>query len=115
MKGQRQAKELNCGCPSTRQKELLSLNRNNLRRAVGLFTGHCSLKRYLSIMGVINDPICRGCLYEEETSKHILCDCEVFSAHRYEHLGRHLIEPWELQDIPVRCLLNFISATGLLS
>lgn len=111
--GQRQAKELNRDCPSSRQKELLGLNRSGIGRAVGLLTGHCTLKRHLKIMGVINDSSCRGCLYSDESSSHVLCECEAFSAYRFEHLGRHIIEPWELQDIPVRCLLSFASATGL--
>lgn len=110
---QRQARELNAGCPSSRQKELFKLNRNGIRRAVGLLTGHSNLRRHLTIMNVLNDPLCRGCRNSEETVIHILCECENFSAHRFEHLGCHLLEPWELQDVPVRSLLNFASATGL--
>ncbi len=55
----------------------------------------------------------QGSKVEEEAACHILCDCEFYSALRFEHLGWHIIESWELQDIPVRCLLNFASATGL--
>ena len=64
-------------------------------------------------MGVKNDPTCRGCHDDEETAVHILCECEADSAYRFEHIGRHLLEPWEMHDIPVCCLLNFVSATGL--
>ncbi len=84
-----------------------------MERAIGLLTGHCRLNRHLSIMGVVGDPLCRRCRSVEETSAHVLCECEELSAYRFEHLGRHLIEPWELRDIPVRCLLNFVSAVGL--
>ena len=69
-KGQRQAKELNQGCPSASHDD-------------------------------------------EEMAVHILCECEAYSTYRFEHLCRHLLEPWKLHDIPVRCLLNFASATGL--
>ena len=64
-------------------------------------------------MGVKNDPTCRGCHDDEETAVHILCECDAYSAHRFKHLGRDLLEPWKLHDISVRCLLNFASATGL--
>nr|XP_042904640.1 uncharacterized protein LOC122270622 [Parasteatoda tepidariorum] len=111
--GQRQAKELNRDCPSVRQKELLKLNRNSIRKIIGLLTGHCILRRHLNIMGIESNSLCRGCHLEEETSRHILCDCEVYSAQRFEHLGQHCVNAWELQDVPVRCLLNFISAIGL--
>ena len=64
-------------------------------------------------MGVKNGPTYRGCYDDEETAVHILCECEAYSVYRFERLGWHLLEPWELHDIPVRCLLNFASATGL--
>ena len=67
-------------------------------------------------MGVKNDPSCRGCYDDEETDVHILCECEASSAYRLEYLDRHLLEPWELHDIPVheQCLRNFASVTRLL-
>ena len=49
----------------------------------------------------------------EETAVRFLCHCEAYSTYRFEHLDRRLCKPWELHDIPVRCLLNFVSATGL--
>ncbi len=96
-------------------KELLRLNMKGLRKVIRLLTSHCTLKRHLNIIGISADPICQGCKYKEETAVHIFCECEFYSALRFEHLGCHIIEPWELQDIPVRCLLNFVSATGLLA
>ena len=60
-------------------------------------------------MGVKNDPIYGN----EETEVYVLYECEAYSAYRFEYLGRHLVEPWELQNIPVRSLLNFALAMGL--
>ena len=40
-KGQRQATKLNQGCQSARHKELFKLNRNGMRKDIGLLTGHC--------------------------------------------------------------------------
>lgn len=68
-------------------------NRNVIRKAIGLLEGHCPLKRHLTIISVKNDPTCRGCFYVEETDMHVLSECEGFSAHRFECLGRHVIEP----------------------
>ena len=42
-KGQRRAKKPNQGCPSVRDQELFKLNRNGIRKVVGLLTGHCPL------------------------------------------------------------------------
>jgi hypothetical protein len=63
--------------PSTkRTKDLLRLNRDQLRWAIGLLTGHCHLKGHLFKLGLTADPICEGCLEDDESSIHILCDCE---------------------------------------
>ena len=111
---QRQSKELNQLSAWKRSKELMVMSKTDIRVVVGLLTGHSPLKRHLSLMGVINDPTCRGCQETEETSSHILCECDYFSAQRFEYLGRHIIEPWELSNIPAKLLKKFISATGLL-
>ena len=54
-KGQRQAKELNQGCPSVRHMEHFKLNRKGMRKVICLVTGHCPLSRHLAIMGVKNE------------------------------------------------------------
>ena len=64
-------------------------------------------------MGVKNDPICKGYYGSEETAVHVLSECEAYSANKFEHLSWHLLEPWELYNTPVCCLLKFASATGL--
>ena len=63
-------------------------------------------------MGVKNDATCKGCHDDEEMAVHILCECEGYSAYGFDYLGRHLLELWELHDIPDHCLLNFALANG---
>ncbi len=110
--GCRLAKMLICIKHSVRARELLKLSRKEVGRAICFLKGHCRLNRHLFIMDLVSDPLCRRCRGKKETSAHILCECEEPSAYRFEHLGRHLIEPWELKDILVRYMLNFASATG---
>ena len=113
-KDQRQTKELNQNYPGIRAKELLNLDKGQIKVAIGLLTGHCKLRRHLNIIGVKDSALCRGCLYEEESSSHVLCKCENYSAQRFEYLGYHMLDPWELMNVPIKCLLKFISAIGLL-
>ena len=54
-------------------------------RVNGLLTGHNTLRRYLCIMGLYNNPTCRKCGTEEETSVHILFD----------------VRPWPHSDIHI--------------
>jgi hypothetical protein len=67
-----QAKGLISWPSAKRTKDLLNLNRDQLRWMVGLLTGHFHLKGHLFKMGLTNDPTCERCLEEDESATHIL-------------------------------------------
>jgi hypothetical protein len=75
----RQARELISGPDLATGARLLSFNRTQTRVVTGLLTGHNTLRRHLHIMRLCNDPMCRKFGTEEETSVHILCECEALS------------------------------------
>jgi hypothetical protein len=77
--GLKQAKGLIFGPSAKRTKDLLELNRDQLRWVVGLLTGHCHLKGHLFKMGLTDGPICERCLEDDESATHILCDCEALA------------------------------------
>jgi len=54
--------------------QLLSFNRTQTRAVIGLVAGHNTLKRHLHVMGLNDNPTCRKCGTEEETSVHVLCE-----------------------------------------
>jgi hypothetical protein len=60
--GLKQANELITGPSAKRTRDLLKLNRDQLRWIVGLYTVHCHLKGHLFKMGLMNDPTCERCL-----------------------------------------------------
>ena len=64
--------------PATKTR-LLSLNRTQCRVVTGLLTGHNTSRRHLCVMGLGNNPTCRKCGAEEDTSVHILCECEALA------------------------------------
>jgi len=76
---QRQDQELISGPNLARGAQLLSFNRTQSRIVIGLLTGHNTLGRHLYVMRLSNNPICRKCGVEEETSVHILCECEALA------------------------------------
>jgi hypothetical protein len=61
-------RDLMLGPSARRTKDLLKLNRDQLRWVVGLFTGHRHLKGHLFKLGLTDDPTCERCLEEEEES-----------------------------------------------
>jgi hypothetical protein len=84
---QRQARGLIPGPNLAIGARLLSFNRTQSRAVIGLLTGHNTLIRHLHVMGLSADPTCRKCGTEEETSVHILCECEALASLRHRYLG----------------------------
>jgi hypothetical protein len=102
------------GPSARRTKDLLRLNRDQLRWVVGLLTGHCHLKGHLFKLELINDPICGRCQEENESATHILCDCEAVAQIRFRHLGQFFMEPSDYYDGSIDNVLHFIRGVGLI-
>jgi hypothetical protein len=65
------AKGLISGPSAKRTKDLLKLNRYQLRWMVGIFTGHCHLKGHRLKLRLTDDPTCERCLEKDESATHI--------------------------------------------
>jgi hypothetical protein len=95
---QRQARELISSPDLAMGARLLSFNRTQTTVVISLLTGHNTLRRYLHIMGLCNDPMCRKCGTEEETSVHILCECEALASLRHAYLGSFFLNPEDIRE-----------------
>jgi hypothetical protein len=112
--GLTQAKGLIQGPSARRMKDLLKLNRDQLRWVVGLLTGHRHLKGHLFKLGLTDDPICERCLEEDKSATHILCDCVAVAHVGFYHLGRFFKEPSDYYDAPTHKVLHYIGGVGLI-
>jgi len=67
-------------------------------------------------MGLSNNPTCRKCGTEKETSVHILCECEALTSlrHTYVYLGSFFLDPEDIKVLGVGAIWNFAKGTGLL-
>jgi hypothetical protein len=96
--------------PSARRtKDLLKLNRYQLRWVVGL-QDTCHLKRHFFKLGLTDDPTCERCLEKDESTTHTLCDCEAIAYLWFCHLGHFLMEPSDYYDTPINKVLHFIQS-----
>jgi hypothetical protein len=111
---QRQARELTSGPDLATGVRLLSFNRTQSMVVIGLLTGHKTLRRYLLIMGLCNDPICRKCGTEKETSVLILCECEALASLRHAHMGSFFLDPEDIRVLGMGVIWKFAKGTGLL-
>jgi hypothetical protein len=87
---------------------------NDSRVVMGLLIGHNTLKRHLHIMRLCNDPMCRKCGTEEETSVHILCECEALASLRHAYLVSFFLDPEDIREPGMGAIWNFAEGTGLL-
>ena len=65
----------------------VSFNRTQSTVVTGLFTGHNTLRRHVYLLGLLDSPLCRKCGVKEETSAHILCECEALASLGHVYLG----------------------------
>jgi hypothetical protein len=109
---QRQAPELISGPCLGAKARFLSFNRTQSRAVTGLLTGHNTLRRHLHLTGLSDSLLCRRCGAEEETSAHILCECEALASLRDVYLGSFFLEPEDTTSISLGAISNFSKATG---
>jgi len=79
----------------------------------GLLTGHNTLRRHLYLLGLLDSPLCRKCGVREETSAHILCDCEALASLRQAYLGSFFLEPEDIRSLDFGAIWNYSKVTGL--
>ena len=66
-----------------------------------------------SKLGLLDSPLCRKCGVREETSAHILCECEALASPRRAYLGSFLLEPEDVKSLGLGAIWNYTKVTGL--
>jgi len=111
---QRQARKLISGPNLTTGTWLLSFNGTQSRAVIGLLTGHNTLRRHVHVVGLSNNPTCRKCGNEEETSLHILGKREALVPLRLRHLGSFFLDTEDFRLLGVGAIWNCAIGTGSL-
>jgi hypothetical protein len=60
------------------------------------------------MIGLSNNTNCRKCGTEEETSVHILCECEALASHRHTHLGSFFLDPEDFRKLSIGANWNLL-------
>jgi hypothetical protein len=109
---QRQAREWISGPNLATGARLLSFDRTQSRAVTGLLTGHNTFRRRLHKMQRCDSRIYRKCGTGEESSDHILCECEALGSLRHKHLGSFFLDPEDIRLLGVGAIWNFAKGTG---
>jgi hypothetical protein len=105
---QRQAEQLITGPSPTTKTRLLSFYKTQSRVTTGLLAGG-----HLHLMGLISSPLYRRCGTEEETSVHILCECEALASLRHAYLFSFFLDPEDIGSISLGAIWMFSKGTVL--
>ena len=54
------------------------------------------------------------CGAEEETSVHVVCECEALDSLRCAYLGSFFLDPEDIKKLKIEAIWNFSKGTGLL-
>ena len=85
--------------------ELRKFDRRQLRLTVGLLTGHWRVNYHLSKMGLSHSADCRWCHLEEETTEHLLCECQGWAVLRQKIDGSPYLDAGKLRDLDLGSLM----------
>ena len=85
--------------------ELRKFDRWQLRLAVGWLTAHWRVNYYLSKMGLSHSANCRWCHVKEETTEHLLTECQAWAVLRRKVVGSPYLEGGQLRELDLGCLM----------
>ena len=91
----------------------MTFNMTQSRVVTGLLTGHNTLRRHLYLLELLDSPLCRKCGLGEETSAHILCECEASASLRHAYLGSFFLEPEDIRNLGLEAIWSYSKAAGL--
>ena len=83
---------------------LISRNRREVGPCIQLLSGHNYYARCMTITQECDDPNCRLCAEDKESSQHIIAEWPVLANRRQKHLGYTLLQEGEMGTW---CMLNF--------
>jgi hypothetical protein len=89
------------------------MSKLGFRAALGLLTGHTTLRAHLYKLGHTEQQECQLCGYDIEDSVHIVCDCLVLACKTYRIWGNMFLKPEDLENVRVSSLLSLVANTGL--
>lgn len=96
-------------CSKKRANEVLQLSKPDLKTLVGLLTGHCALRSHMYTIGRSDTRLCRLCLEEDETARHILCECAAIARIRLQHFGERFPKPLTIRGVDPKGIVKFFN------
>lgn len=94
-------------------KRLLSLKKSDLRKLIGVITGHFYFNKHLCNMRIKTSSICDRCEEDEDTAYHLICLCPRLANRRFRFLGDYVLSEQEFKQLDIWKINRFISEIDL--
>jgi hypothetical protein len=88
----------------------MTFNRIQSRVVTGLLTGHNTPRKHLYLLGLLDSLLCSKGGVGEETSAHIVCECE---ARMCTWVGYFFLEPEDIRSLGLGAIWNYSKFSGL--
>ena len=94
-------------------KHFYTYTRETAGQAIQFLTGHGNFKRHQCLRGETDDPLCRICLEEDETPRHLLMDCPGTQWLRRKICGKFSLRKFPRIDVTLRFATSDLVASIL--
>jgi hypothetical protein len=91
---------------------LRNLPRTKLGVLIGLLTGHVRLNKHLHKIGLLSDPTCAACGFEEESALYFMCVCPALANLRTQIFGEPILSGSEYEGMSAGSFLQFAAKSG---
>jgi len=91
----------------------MTFNRIQSRAVTGLLMGRNTLRRHFYLLGLLDSSLCKKWRVGEETSAHILCECEALASLRHAYLGSFFLELEDIRSLGSGAIWNYSKVVGL--
>ena len=96
-------------------KELIRMNKRDLRAATKILTGHACLDYHLSKINCSVQPLCPLCKAEYDTVPHLLAQCPVLWQLRVEYFDTHFTTVTDIVDLyNSKRIIGYVNRTNRL-
>jgi hypothetical protein len=91
---------------------LRNLPRTKFGVLIDLLTGHVRLNTHLHMLGLLSDPTCADCGFEDESAFHFICVCPTLANLRSQTFSKPILSVSEYEEMSVGSFVQFAEKSG---
>jgi ribonuclease HI len=94
-------------------KKIYSLKKPELRKLVGVLTGHFYFNKHLHTLRLKTSTLCERCEEDEDSAYHLICLCPRYANRRFRILGEFVLSEEQYRKLSLWKIKSFIAEIPL--